>query len=603
MQKEACGHIGTAEELAALRAMVAERDALIAEQGARIGELESSKAALLSAHESLSDDYMELEQSHAELVREHNHLKAQFDLVVEKLKSLNAEAFGAKSEKGIDGKISLANEVEEAHDPCAPEPRIPGGRRRPRGRGKGRNWDHLPVVVIEHEIPEAERGCPACDTVMREIRVDVTRELKIIPARIEVVEHRYHVYVCEPCSKANAADAVTPVQFKRAPADPRPVERSIAHPTLIAYIIAQKYVNAMPLYRIETDLRLAAGVEIGRQSMAGWVMRCYDDWLSPLVGHMKGRLLRNDILHIDETTCQVLKEKGRAPTCKSYMWVYAAPACADVPVCVFDYRETRARKNAEDFLGEWRGAAMTDGYTAYRGLENVDNLACLVHIRRGFAKVIKAYGAGALDERGSVAAKAVRMIDEVFEVERTFAGKSWEERTELRGSVTRKMLEDLGEWLAEVEPTLEPKMQLHKATVYALKHWGNVMKSAEDGRYPLDNNLAERAIRPFAVGRKNFLFSDTPRGARASAGMYSVVTTAKMNGIRPFEYLTWLLTELPKRASELSDPAVLESFMPWSPSLPAECRMGAEEALRAAEMPDEPLLDIDPELLDEEFAG
>ena len=115
--------------------------------------------------------------------------------------------------------------------------------------------------------------------------------------------------------------------------------------------------------------------------------------------------------------------------------------------------------------------------------------------------------------------------------------------------------------------------------------------------------LAERAIRPFAVGRKNFLFSDTPRGARASAGMYSVVTTAKMNGVRPFEYLAWVLTEMPKRASEMGDPAVLESFMPWSPDLPAECRMGAAEASRAAEMPDEPLLDVDPELLDEEFAG
>lgn len=174
------------------------------------------------------------------------------------------------------------------------------------------------------------------------------------------------------------------------------------------------------------------------------------------------------------------------------------PLLPNFPVCVFDYREARARRNAEDFLGGWSGAAMTDGYTAYCGLENVDNLACLVHIRRGFAKVIKAYKRGELDEAGSVAAKAVRMIDEVFEVERTFAGKSWEERTELRGTVTRGMLEDIGAWLAQVEPTLEPRMQLHKATLYALKHWGNVMKSADDGRYPLDNNLAERAIRPFA---------------------------------------------------------------------------------------------------------
>lgn len=592
-----------AEELAALRAMLAERDALIAERDRRIEALESSNAALSCAHESLSDDYVELEQSHAELVRELDHLKAQFDLVIEKLKSLNAEAFGAKSEKGVDEKISLANEVEEAHEPDAPEPKLPAARRRPRGKGRGRNWDHLPVTVIEHELSEDERECPSCGTAMREVRVDVTRELKVIPAKIEIIEHRRHVYVCEPCSRANAADAVTPVRFKKAPVDPRPIERSIAHATLIAYVIVQKYMNALPLYRIEADLRLATGVAIGRQNMANWVIRCHDDWFAPLVDHMRRRLLENGILHIDETTCQVLKEKGRAPSRKSYMWVYAAPACADVPVCVFDYRETRARRNAEEFLGDWAGAAMTDGYTAYRGLENVDNLACLVHIRRGFAKVIKAYKPGQVDERGSVAATAVRMIDEVFEVERTFAGKSWDERTELRGSVTRKMLEDLGAWLAEVEPTLEPKMQLHKATTYALKHWGNVMKAAEDGRYPLDNNLAERAIRPFAVGRKNFLFSDTPRGAHASAGMYSVVTTAKMNGAKPFEYLTWVLTELPKKASDLNDPAVLESFMPWSPSLPAECRMDAAEAAAAAEMPDEPLLDIDPELLDEEFGG
>ncbi len=603
MQKRAQEHIGAAEEIAFLRAMLAERDAAIAERDERISALESSNRAISSAHESLSDDYVELEQSHAELVREHNHLKAQFDLVVEKLKSLNAEAFGAKSEKNVDEKVSLANEVEEAHDPDAAEPKIPDGRRKPRGKGRGRRWDHLPVTVVEHRIPEADRKCGECGTVTRELRVEVTRELKVVPAKIEIIEHRRWVYVCEPCSKANAADAVTPVQFKKAPVDPRPIERSMAHPTLIAYILVQKYMNALPLYRIEADLRLATGVAIGRQSMANWVIRCYDDWFAAIVGHMKGRLLENDILHIDETTCQVLKEKGRAPSRKSYMWVYAAPACADVPVCVFDYRETRARRNAEDFLGEWRGAAMTDGYTAYSGLENADNLACLVHIRRGFAKVIKAYRPGQLDEGRSVAATAVRMIDEVFEVERTFAGKSWEERTELRGSVTRGMLADIGAWLAEVEPTLEPKMQLHKATVYALKHWGNVMKAAEDGRYPLDNNLAERAIRPFAVGRKNFLFSDTPRGARASAGMYSVVTTAKMNGVRPFEYLAWVLTEMPKRASEMGDPAVLESFMPWSPDLPAECRMGAAEASRAAEMPDEPLLDVDPELLDEEFAG
>lgn len=453
--------------------------------------------------------------------------------------------------------------------------------------------------MVRRELPEGERRCPGCSGGLEEFNVEATCSLRMVPARLVAVRTERAVYRCPACCAANAAGAGSPAAIVRAPVPAAPIKGSFATASLIAHVLNGKYSNAMPLYRMEQELG-CLGAPISRQNMANWAMRSWELWLSRLRARMKELLLDGDIVHADETEVQVLREPGRAAKSKSRMWLFAARACGR-PVFIYEYNPTRSGKVAEDFLRGWSGWLVTDGYRPYFTLENggkVANVACLVHVRRKFAEIVKAAGGDARAEAaGSVALAARRRIDAMFAADSRFdamAGAGdFEGRRRGRERDLRPMMEDFFDWAQARRMEASPRMALDRALKYAVDYWPYVMNALDDGRLELDNNLAERAIKPFVIGRKNFLFSDTPRGAEASAGIYSVVVTAKANGLNPRRYLEWLLDEMPN-AEDPSDPAYLDSLMPWSEMLPEGMRLKPEAAAAAAKMADDPIIDIDP---------
>lgn len=388
----------------------------------------------------------------------------------------------------------------------------------------------------------------------------------------------------------------------RAPQPEPPIPGSFATPSLLAWIVNGKYVMSLPLYRIEADLK-ACGATISRQDMANWMMNVHARWLAKVHERMKVELLSHVRIHADETTVQVLKEPNREAKKKSRMWLFCSARC-NVPVYVFEYHETRRKGVAQEFLAGWSGTLTANGYKPYFNLgnPNIANTACLVHVRRYFAQIVKIAGGDAkAASAASVALEARRRIDAMFQgrlqVRRHGAGCQ-EGRPRRGAPPAHGGLRGMGTGQL---PLASPKLALHRALQYAVEFWPYVMNVLEDGHLELSNNVAEQAQRIFVVGRKNWLFSDAPRGARASAAIYSVTTTAKANGLNPRLYVEWLLTEMPN-AGELTD-EVVDSFLPWSDRVPESCKLDPAAAEKAKEMPDDFIINIDPDAFDDEMAN
>jgi len=309
---------------------------------------------------------------------------------------------------------------------------------------------------------------------------------------------------------------------------------------------------------------------------------------------MKKQLRACDIIHIDETRVQVLKEPDRSPTSTSYMWLFAS-AGSDIPIYVFEYHPSRARSVVEDFLKGWSGFIIADGYKVYDGLdERITRVSCLVHIRRKFAEVIKGIDKQTIDSMpGIVSVAALKKIDEIIATNNSFDDMGPDKRKDARLEMLKPKMDHFYEWCLAQRKHAMHSMLLSKALNYAIAQWPNLNNALADGRLPLDNNRAERSIRPFAVGRKNWLFSDTQQGAHASAAIYSIITTARDNGLKPREYLEWLFECMPN-TENLDNEAVLRRFLPWSDEIPQSCRIGVTEAVNLAETLEEPILDIDP---------
>ena len=574
---------------------------------------ESEQVARLMAQiESLSRDNEKLARDNADMASEMSRItstlvaelasvRAERDRLIEKIILANQRFFGCKSERVMPDQLSLFNDMEAAADnsvePVLDEVII----NKPRRRGGKRRIDYsaLEEVIIVHELPAYDRTCPQCNSALSEFNVEVSYTLRMVPAHLVAERHERAVYRCDTCCNANAKDGTTPSYILRANMPAMPLKGSFATPSLISYVINGKYVNALPLYRMEYDF-LCLGADISRQNMANWVMRTYELWLSRMHARMKEKLLEGDVIHADETVVQVLKEPNREAKQQSRMWLFCAPAC-DNPLYVFEYHPTRSGEVAVRFLSGWSGTLMTDGYQPYFKLgSTICNTACLVHVRRKFAEIVKVAGGDIkCEEVGSVALEARRRIDKIFAIDSNFDNMDYETRRQKRAAQIRPLMEEFYIWAQARKLEAVPGMALDVALTYAITYWPYVMNVLDDGRLEFSNNLAERAIKPFVIGRKNFLFSDTPRGAEASAGIYSVVTTAKMNGLNPRKYIEWLLTEMPN-AKDISDVNFLDSLMPWSASIPAELHLKPEVAAEAAKMADDPIVDIDPETLSDD---
>ncbi|HBU12930.1 MAG TPA: IS66 family transposase [Clostridiales bacterium] len=501
---------------------------------------------------------MQLNKRVAELETTVTELCALVEHYKELFKLAQHNRFGASSEKATAGygQTSLFS-VPASDMPVASPPRtekISYERRKQVGK-RQEDMSKLPLEIVEHEIPEAERVCPQCGEPLQQIGTETRDEIKIIPPQVIHVEHRRKVYKCAECDK-NACN--TPIV--KAPVPEPVIKGSAASASAIAFIMTQKYLMHLPLYRIEQDFK-RQGVFINRQNMANWCIQVCGDWFEPVYGRFKGKLLEHDVLSSDDTGVQVLREAGKTPQSKSSMWLYRTGGYTKTPVAFYEYQPGRSGEHPDNFLKGWSGFCHTDGYAGYHKIEKVTCVGCWAHVRRKFNDAFKI--AKAPD---SPSKTGLDYCDRLFALEREFAKMTPDERFKAREKLSKPLAEEFFAWAQAV--STPPGLAITRAVTYLLNQKEWLMNVYLDGRLELSNNRGERSIKPFVVGRKNWLFSTSVSGVKASAVAFSIIETAKENGLKPFEYIKFLLETLPN-----SKTSELECLMPWSPSLPAFCRM------------------------------
>ena len=469
--------------------------------------------------------------------------------------------FGASSEKSEYDQISIFNEAEATADANMPEPELIEVEKHHRKRTRLTNDrlpEDLPVETIEYELPAEEQICPDCNNPLHTMGQEIRRELKVIPAQAVIVEHISNTYACRNCGENNISVPIVKASM------PEPVLRgSFASPEIVAHIMAQKFVMGIPLYRQEQEWN-RGGIELSRQTMSNWLLRCSEDWLELIYERMKNRLLTHEVLHGDETTLQVLHEPGKTAQSKSYMWLYRTSGDTKTPVVLYEYQPSRKHEHPKTFLEGFFGYLHADGYDGYHKLpENIVIVGCWAHMRRKFDEALKSVREE--DREGNKAMPGKRYCDKLFEFERVFAELPPNERLAKRQKFSKPLIDEFYVWVASLKDP--PKTGLGKAKHYALSQRVYLERVLLDGRLEISNNRAERSIKPFVIGRKNWLFANTAKGAKASSVIDSIVETAKENVLKPFEYLLFLLRTLPNATT-----AVLDSLLPWGDAVPDECR-------------------------------
>jgi transposase len=509
----------------------------------------------------------ELQQQTAKQAQQIVELSAELKWYKEQVRLAQQKRYSASSERTHPDQLALDifNEAEAEANPTLPEPTVEmiTYKRKKKVGAREAKLDALPVETIEYRLSEEEQVCPCCAGKMHGMSTEVRRELKIIPAEVKVVEHVRHVYACRRCEQ----EAIrTPIITAPMPA---PVAGgSLASPSILAHIMSQKYVDSLPLYRQEQQF-LRLGVQLSRQTMANWLIAGSERWLTPLYDYMHAELLKRDIAHADETTLQVLKEPGRTAQTKSYLWLYRTGRIGP-DIILYDYQPGRGGEHPEAFLAGFKGYLQTDGYSGYNKMKNVTQLGCWSHARRYYHEALQVVPAAQRSQ--TAAAEGLAFCNALFAVERKWKDATPEKRYAARLAESKPILDAFSAWLEAQRLRVLPKGLLGKAITYSLNQWEKLNVFLQDGRLEIDNNRSERSIKPAVIGRKNFLFSNTPRGAKASAMIYSVVETAKANGLKPQAYLQHLFERLPQLADP-TDPEILSKLAPWSASLPLICRL------------------------------
>ena len=501
----------------------------------------------------LEDTILKQKQEIEELKRKLEHMNEVF---------ANAQRarFGQSSEQKnyVLGKdqISLFNEAEDCQDHKAEEPNpdtiVIAAHERKKKRSQAEMLNHLPEEEVLLELPEEQLICGKCGGKMKPIGKKFLRhEMQIIPKQVKLLAYYTVTYVCDGCEKdtgfAHIASVKPPVPL---------MKHSLASPSTVAYIMTQKYVDGLPLARQE-KIWAREGIWLSRATMANWIIQCSQTWLKPLYKHMKQELLTHSVIHADETVVQVLKEDNKPATSESRMWLYASAALLRRQVRIFEYQPDRSGKRPESFLRGFTGWMITDGYSGYNQVQNVIHCGCWSHARRKWREAMP----DGATVKTSKAAIGFQYCNKLFAEERKCAVYQPKYRQEYRQNKEVPILEEYFAWLNTVHP--EKGSKLEEAVRYSLNQKQHLMAYLDNGEVPISNNLAENAIRPFALGRKNWLFCDTPKGAEASAIVYSLVESAKANGIEPFAYLQHVLVQLPYLGKNHSHEE-LESLMPWA---------------------------------------
>lgn len=490
---------------------------------------------------------------------------AEIERLQLQVRLLLAQRFGAKSERVSEEnpQLGLFNEAEAEIDDAAAaaedgaDAAVTTVAAHTRQRGHRRPLPaHLPREEIVHDLPEADKVCPHDGTALTLMGEATSEQLDIIPAQIRVLHHRRLTYSC-PCCREHVVTAPMPAQ---------PLPKSQASAGLLASLATAKYADAQPLYRQSQQLA-RLGIDMPRQTLARWMVGC-GTLVQPLVNLLRDRLLESGYLRMDETTVQVLKEPGKTAQSTSYLWVQQSGE-RDRPVVLYDYAPTRSGEVPKALLGDFGGYLQTDGYAGYHAVVAANGLVpvyCWAHARRYFVEALKAQGLNPNKlpakppDKARRPLKALAFIRHLYAIEHRVRDKPADERYSIRQTDSAPVLKDCRAWLDGMLPKVLPGSPLGKAMGYLDRHWSGLVRYCEDGHLEIDNNRCENAIRPFVTGRKNWLFSDTVAGAKASANLYSLIETAKANGLEPYAYLRRLFALLPA-AMTVAD---IEALLPWA---------------------------------------
>lgn len=476
-------------------------------------------------------------------------MREQLDTLFEALRLERYRHYGTKSEKA-PGQGELFDEADSDSDGTGPEVEDSAGsnasaskQSRPSGGRKPLPAD-LPRIDQVHDLPEAQRQC-SCGCELVEIGEDVSEQLDIVPATVQVIHHRRKKYACKQCENTiKSADAAAVL-----------LPKALASANTMAYVVTAKYVDGLPLYRLSSIFK-RYGVDLSRQTLSASVLATAER-LDPLLEVLESQLTSGSLIYMDETRVQVLKEPDKTAQSQSYMWVRRGGP-PDKPVVRFTYDPGRSTTVPETLLANYQGVLMTDGYEPYRTVSRVyglTHLCCMAHARRKFVEAQKAQPKG----KTGRADKALAFISKLYAVEKRCRDVDAATRHRTRQEVSVPVLNDFNAWLTDVQQKIPPKNALGKAVNYALKYWTELARYTENGDWPIDNNPAENAIRPFVIGRKNWLFSNSQKGAIASANLYSLIETAKANYREPYQYLCWLFNKLPETPA-----SKYESLAPWN---------------------------------------
>ena len=501
-------------------------------------------------------------------------LDTKMQAMMEQLILANKNRFGRSSEKmedaqqlrfvEVDGTIVFFNEAEAVCDLEAPEPETlePALERRKKATGKkAQDMSGLPTNRIDHYMTEEELTAEFGENGWKQLPDAITRRYRFIPAKVEVDEHHVGVYASK--TDGHMIKAKHPKSLLHG----SPVSASLA-----AAVMNGKYVNAVPLYRLEQEF-LRYGLAITRQNMANWMIRLGEEYLGTMYDHLHKLLYDYHVIQADETPVLVNKD-GRPAGSQSYMWVYRSGFMyRDRQIILYEYQKTRNASHPREFLRDYTGICVTDGYQVYHTLEkereDLKIEGCWVHCRRRFNDALEVIPKAHRKE--SILHLIMKQIQAIYREEKKLSDLSPKDRLMQRQLVLKPLVDAFFAYLKQNEPKIPKNGKIREAFTYALNQESYLKVFLEDGDVPIDNNASERAIRGFCIGKKNWEMIDTVNGANSSAIIYSIAETAKANNLKPFDYFEYLLTEIPKHVDDKNTDFLAE-LLPWSDMLPKNIR-------------------------------
>ena len=524
-----------------------------------ISQLNITIAAQTQLIASLQKSLDAANEREAEQSKQLAAFKEQIDFLTKKL-------FGTSSERRMDdieGQLHLFNEAEILQKEVVMIPDIESTVKAHTRKAKTTLEEKIKGIPVEEilvDLSEEEKTCPQCNTQLKLIgRETIRHEIEYIPAQVKVKKYVSLHYGCPECKETEEPYII------KAKTEQKPLmKHSLASSSSVAWTMYQKYANGMPLYRQEKDWK-QYGIELSRSTLANWIIYNAYQYLEPLYEYFHRCLLKRKFLMADETTTQVLDEPGRRPQSKSYMWLYRTGEDGNPTIILYGYSETRSGDNAKAFLKGFQGYLACDGYQGYNKVPNMKRCSCWAHVRR---YLIDAVPKGKEYDYSNPAVQGVQYCNKLFEYEDWINKKnvSFEERKVLRLQKEKPILEAFWSWFDSQKPIKNSRMD--KAVTYIQNRRDTLETYLEDGRCSFSNNLSENAIRPFTLGRKNWLFSESPEGAKASATVYTMVEMAKAHDLNIYKYLKYLLDQRP--SLKWSDEQ-LEKLAPWSSEVKQLC--------------------------------